>query len=102
VPGANGLIVREIYIRSNDGTRKFATWVAYQIIRNTIGRSKPRTWKPDPLLNPDETLEPTNYKCAHGTIQTGRGHQVPLASSTGTLHWWGTNYLSNITPQKSA
>ena len=33
---------------------------------------------------------------------TDRGHQVPLASFTGTPHWETTNYLSNVTPQRSA
>ncbi|MGM7319810.1 DNA/RNA non-specific endonuclease [Idiomarina sp. ST10R2A5] len=30
---------------------------------------------------------------------TDRGHQVPLASFSNTLHWSTTNCLSNITPQ---
>ena len=49
-----------------------------------------------------ETLEPADYKQAHALLDTDRGHQVPLASFSGTPHWPETNYLSNITPQKSA
>ena len=35
-------------------------------------------------------------------IEYRPGHQVPLASFTSTHDWEATNYLSNITPQKSA
>ena len=56
-PANNDIVVREIYILSNDGTTKFATWVAYEITRDTIGPTKPRGWKRDPLLPKSETLE---------------------------------------------
>ena len=39
---------------------------------------------------------------AYAALSTDRGHQVPLASFTSTPNWELTNYLSNITPQKSA
>ncbi len=101
-PATNDLIIREIYILSSNDDTKFADWVAYKVMAATIGPSKARTWKADPLLDDAETLEPEDYKAAHATLHTDRGHQAPLASFTGTPHWKDTNYLSNITPQKSA
>ena len=47
-------------------------------------------------------LEPGDYRGAYAALNTDRGHQAPLASFTSTHDWEATNYLSNITPQKSA
>lgn len=101
-PATNDLVVRDIYILSNDGTTKFATWVAFRITTETIGTTRRRNWKRDPALDPGDTLERSDYTGANAALKTDRGHQVPLASFTGTDHWRTTNYLSNITPQKSA
>lgn len=97
----NDLIVRDIYILSSNDRTKLADWAAYRVTKDTIGPTQPRTWKADPLLDDSETLEPDDYQGAYTTIRVDRGHQVPLASFTGTPYWRDTNYLSNITPQKS-
>ena len=106
-PTTNDLVVREIYALSNNRDTKFADWVAYRVTRETIGTSDSleRTWKNDDLLNPSDTLEgeekdEDDYKSAHQTIDTDRGHQAPLAAFAGTRFWRATNILSNITPQK--
>ncbi len=106
-PATNDLIIRDIYALSNNDDRKFADWVAYRLDPVTIGGpSKHRNWAPDPWLAEDETLEPSpdhgDYKGAYAALKTDRGHQAPLASFDGTPDWAETNYLSNITPQKSA
>ena len=101
-PATNRLITRVIYTLSNNPNTKFSDWVAYKVTPQTIGKSKKRTWKPDPELKPENTLEPPDYKGAHKHLHTDRGHQAPLASFAGTKYWKQTNYLSNITPQKSA
>ena len=103
-PDSNTLVARPIYCLSNNRETKFADWVAYQVNPQTIsGTSKTkRNWKADPALAEDETLEPEDYKGAHATLHTDRGHQAPLASFKGTDYWSQTNYLSNITPQLSA
>tara|TARA_R110002096_G_scaffold416576_1_gene619132 strand:+ start:241 stop:984 length:744 start_codon:yes stop_codon:yes gene_type:complete len=103
-PDANNLIVTPIYALSNNPQTKFADWVAYQVTRSTIGTSADhnRTWRADPQLNEDETLEPSDYQGASNALNTDRGHQAPLAAFSGTVFWRITNYLSNITPQKKA
>ena len=101
-PVTNDIIIRGIYILSSNDTTKFADWVAYRVTKNTIGTTKERRWKADPRLTDDETLEPRDYKGANAALKTDRGHQAPLASFAGTPDWKTTNYLSNITPQKSA
>lgn len=100
-PESNKLVARPIYCMSNNRDTKFADWVAYRLDVNTVsGQSvKKRNWKPDPVLDEDETLEPADYKGAHAKLKTDRGHQAPLASFKGTDYWHQTNYLSNITPQ---
>ena len=98
----NDVLVREIYVLSSNDTTKFADWVAYRVTEDSIGPTDVRRWKADPALSEDETLEPDDYRGAHAELQTDRGHQAPLASFTGTSAWETTNYLSNITPQKSA
>lgn len=99
-PATNDLVIRDIYILSSNDRAKFADWVAYRVTQSTIGKSKGRTWRPDPWLADDETLEPSDYAGANDALQTDRGHQAPLASFSGADNWAATNYLSNITPQK--
>ena len=101
-PQTNDLIIRDIYILSSNDDTKLSDWAAYRVTANTIGSSKERIWRADPYLAPDETLEPEDYEGANAALQTDRGHQVPLASFAGTEHAADTNFLSNITPQKSA
>lgn len=98
---ANDLIIRDIYIISSNDMTKLADWAAYRVSEATIGRSQRRHWRRDPLLAPNETLAPADYRHAHDTLGTDRGHQVPLAAFSGTDDWSQTNYLSNITPQAS-
>ena len=100
-PATNDIIIRDIYILSSNDKTKFADWVAYRVTKSTISKTQKRTWKPDPWLAGDETLEPKDYNCASVALKTDRGHQAPLASFTATPNWETTNYLSNITPQKS-
>lgn len=101
-PSNNTLVERQIYTLSNNRTTKFADWTAYKITPNTIdGPSRSRNWKADPAISSSYTLEPSDYTDAHAVIGTDRGHQVPLASFSNTATWADTNYLSNITPQKS-
>ena len=101
-PSSNIVLSRDIYTLSNNGSTKLAQWVAYVITTQTIGKSPKRVWRRDPDLPADQTLSPDDYKGANAALAVDRGHQVPLASFAGTDDWKETNYLSNITPQKSA
>ena len=102
-PATNDLIIREIYSLSSNDETKFADWVAYRLDEETVigDVEVSRKWRADPWLGEEETLEPPDYKGAHNTLKVDRGHQAPLASFKGTNYWAETNYLSNITPQKS-
>lgn len=100
-PTSNDVVTREIYVLSNNPRTKFADWVAYKVTKETIGPSKNRNWAKDPLLDVKVTMEPHDYDGAPEALKIDRGHQAPLASFSGTSHWMETNYLSNITPQKS-
>lgn len=98
----NRVLTRTSHTLSNNAATKFADWVAYDVVQEGIGKSQRRVWHSDPMLPPDETLEPADYKGAHKALKTDRGHQAPLANFTGAPGWKVTNSLSNITPQKSA
>lgn len=102
-PATNDLIIRDIYALSSNDSTKLADWVAYQLDAETVfgDANTSRNWKSDPWLDETETLEPEDYEQAHDVLGTDRGHQAPLASFKGTAKWRETNYLSNITPQKS-
>jgi len=102
-PAHNDLIIRDIYALSSNDSTKFADWVAYRLDSATItGPSQnERKWAADPWLDPSETLEPEDYNNAPALLKIDRGHQAPLANFKGTPIAWETNYLSNITPQKS-
>lgn len=101
-PATNDLVVREIYTLSSNDLTKLADWVAYRVTRESIGQSGDREWRADPWLSIDETLRPSDYDAASGTLHVDRGHQAPLASFSGTPSAGDTNLLSNITPQSSA
>lgn len=101
-PLSNDVIERSIYTMSNNHKTKFADWVAYKVTMHTIdGPSRSRSWRSDPAIDSQYTLEKADYKDAHAIIHTDRGHQVPLASVSNTAGWRSANYLSNITPQSS-
>jgi endonuclease G, mitochondrial len=99
---SNKIIIRNNYTLSSNRETKFADWVAYKVSLDSIGSGCSRKWKRDPDLSEDETLEPSDYYKAHDSLSVDRGHLVPLASFCATETWEETNYLSNITPQKSS
>ncbi|AVJ17153.1 DNA/RNA non-specific endonuclease [Serratia rhizosphaerae] len=98
----NVSIVRHAYTLNNNSSTKFANWVAYHITKDTLASGKSRSWKTDPALEPQDTLAPADYTGANAALQVDRGHQAPLASLANVSDWESLNYLSNITPQKSA
>ena len=104
-PETNDLIIRDAYALSNNDDTKFADWVAYRLTMHEVfgDLTVERKWQADPWLNPSETLEPKpdDYKSANAKLKTDRGHQAPLAAFKGSRNASHTNYLSNITPQKS-
>lgn len=100
-PPNNKLLFRDGFVLSNNRANKFADWAAYRVTRSTIGRSKRGHWRPDPDLLEEETLEPEDFRGAHAKLGTDRGHQVPLASFSGTTGHRALNYTSNLTPQRS-
>lgn len=102
-PPTNDLIIRDIYALSSNDSTKFADWVAYRLDSVTISgpSQKERKWQADIWLEDEETLEPNDYDDAPKFLAIDRGHQAPLANFKGTKVAFETNYLSNITPQKS-
>lgn len=101
-PGNDDLIVREIYTLASNPLTRLSDWVAYRVTPETIGPSQQRNWAADPVLAPDETLDPDAYSGASAALRVDRGHQAPLAAFSGTPFWADTNMLSNVTPQASA
>ncbi len=100
--GEGPVLLREQYALCNNPRTKFADWVAYHVTAETIGKSPPRKWVIDPDLPPDTTMAPEAFRGAYAALGTDRGHQVPLASFGSTDKVQQLNYLSNVTPQKSA
>ncbi|WP_199527608.1 DNA/RNA non-specific endonuclease [Pseudoalteromonas sp. bablab_jr004] len=98
----NDVVFNFTYALSNNPTTKFADWVAYEVNILNFGDSPGRNWGNDPLVDDDESLEEDDFKGAFKVLKTDRGHLAPLASFAGHMHWSELNYLSNITPQKSA
>jgi endonuclease G len=101
-PSTNRLIHRQSNVLSNNGLTKFADWVVYMVSPATFGPSRGRFWRLDPAIPAAEALGPDDYRGANAGLKTDGGHQAPLASFAGAAARHKTNYLSNITPQKSA
>lgn len=100
--GSTQTLIREVYTLNNNNSTKFANWVAYKITKTSQASNRARNWKQDPDLPTSDTLAPAAYQNANKVLAVDRGHQAPLASLGGTADWQALNYLSNITPQKSA
>ncbi|EDA9107946.1 DNA/RNA non-specific endonuclease [Salmonella enterica subsp. enterica serovar Gdansk] len=100
--GSQQTIYRHVYTLNNNSVTKFANWVAYSVTKTSQASGRPRNWAQDPDLPPSDTLAPSAYKNAHTLLKVDRGHQAPLAGLGGVSDWPSLNYLSNITPQKSA
>jgi endonuclease G len=98
----NDVIFNHTYALSNDRKTKFADWVAYEVDVANFGSSPGRNWGNDPLIDDSDTLEEADYKGANSKLKVDKGHLAPLASFAGNRHWSELNYISNITPQKSA
>lgn len=99
--GSEMTLYRQAYTLNNNGTTKFANWVAYKITKTTPASGRPRNWKTDPDVPSTETLSPSDYNGASAALKIDRGHQANLASLGGTFDWQALNYLTNITPQKA-
>ncbi|WP_417696749.1 DNA/RNA non-specific endonuclease [Pseudomonas sp.] len=99
--GSDVTLNRQAYTLNNNGSTKFANWVAYKITKETPASGRPRNWKTDPDVPAGETLNPVDYNGASVALKIDRGHQANLASMGGAADWQALNYLTNITPQKS-
>lgn len=100
--GSNQTLVRKTYTLNSNRQTKFANWVAYRITKDSQASGRQREWMQDPDLPATDTLSPKDYTGANKKLALDRGHQAPLASLAGISDWPTLNYLSNITPQKSA
>jgi len=98
----NDVVFNHTYTLSNNPQTKFADWVAYEVNVSNFGDNPGRSWGNDDLIDDNDSLEEADYKNAFKALRTDRGHQAPLASFSGHKNWTELNYLSNITPQKSA
>lgn len=94
-------LYRQAYTLNNNGSTKFANWVAYKITKASPASGRPRNWKTDPDVPAGETLNPVDYNGASVALKMDRGHQANLASLGGVSDWQTLNYLTNITPQKA-
>lgn len=99
--GSEVTLNRQAYTLNNNGSTKFANWVAYKITKETPASGRPRNWKTDPDVPAGETLNPVDYNGASVALKIDRGHQANLASMGGVSDWQSLNYLTNITPQKA-
>ena len=100
----NDLVFRSCYVLSSNDKTKFADWVAYRLtLLEVHGEVKlDRNFRSDTLIDPDETLESSDYTGANAAFKYEKGHLAPLASFKGSPFAAEVNYLSNIVPQKSA
>lgn len=100
-PADNTEITHHILVLSNNPHTKFADWVAYKVVPETISGKCKRHWAQDPDLPADTTLAPHAYDSAHADNAYDRGHLAPLAALCGSPYWPEADYMSNVTPQKT-
>ena len=102
-PQSSTVIHRHIYALSNNPETKFADWVAYEVNPSNYGNTVGRSFRGDPLLPRDETLEDSDYKGAYTSeLEADRGHLAPVGPFAGSHHRTELDYLSNVVPQHRA
>ena len=102
-PASNDMVIRDLYVLSNNDSTKFADWVAYKLTLHEVDGELDldRNWRSEEWLAGEETLEASDYTSASSTSDYDRGHQAPLGSFKNSVYASQTNHLSNITPQKA-
>ena len=80
---------------------KFSNWVAYEVNPQNFGVSPGRNWDNNDAFPETVVLEEKDYSGAWSALGVDKGHMAPLAAFAGNPYWYETNYISNITPQKS-
>ncbi len=85
-PNTNDELERPIYVLNNNGTTRFADWVAYRVETSNFGPTKTRSFRREPDLDKTKTLK-DDYKDAHAQQGYDKGHMAPLASFAGSMHW---------------
>lgn len=104
----NDLIFRHSYTASTNDRTRFADWVAYVVRPSWMedAGDPDRTYRTDPVLDDDETLEGRpgmgDYEEAHAEHGYDRGHLVPLASFQSSPFVDEVNFLSVLAPQTDA
>lgn len=113
------IVVHHLYAAAVDSESGLAHWVAYKVIRDSVGVASllPRVWQSDRLLDaPDSALlEPADgadffqpdlsnaqdreYRVNEILYNMeDRGRLAPLTSFAGTPYWEELNNLSNMAP----
>lgn len=113
------IVVHHLYAAAVDSESGLAHWVAYKVIRDSVGVASllPRVWQSDRLLDaPDSALlEPADeadffqpdlsnaqdreYRVNEILYNMeDRGRLAPLTSFAGTPYWDELNNLSNMAP----
>ena len=64
-PRTNDVVVGETYVLGSNDATKFAEWVAYRVVSDSIGLTAPRRWKGGSALSGTETLQANDYRGAH-------------------------------------
>lgn len=116
---SNEIVVRHLFAASINAQTGLADWVAYRVLRDTIGVASllPRRWQADDLLALDSASvqlledEPAVIQPGAGGQQdraygvneisinpADRGRFVPMSSFAGTPYWDELNYISNLAP----
>ncbi|MEX0617574.1 MAG: DNA/RNA non-specific endonuclease [Pseudohongiellaceae bacterium] len=119
-PEYNVILVRSLYALSANYHTRFADWVSYRVLADTIGVASllPRIWEADNLLGEGPGLEATIDAAAPGITQpvldaaqdreyrlseyrmneVDLGRLVPMSSFAATPYWEETNLLSIMSP----
>ncbi|MFD2177766.1 DNA/RNA non-specific endonuclease [Veronia pacifica] len=101
-PEGNHQVFTHIYGMSMSPETKFANWVAYEVTPQNFGVSPGRNWDHNEAIPSDIVMEEKDYSGSWKALGVDKGHMAPLAAFANNPYWYETNYISNITPQKSA
>ena len=118
---SNEIVVRHLFAASINTQKGLADWVAYRVLRNSVGVASllPRLWQADALLDapalqnsetnarfiqPDlSNQQDRDYRINEIIINPEeRGRLAPMSSFANTPYWDELNYLSNMAPIPAA
>lgn len=85
--GSNTTLYRQAYTLNNNGSTKFANWVAYKITKQTAASGRPRNWKTDPDVPSGDCYKRFGESVEAVKLELPAGQMTHVLRHTFAIHY---------------